>query len=243
MVLSLPAAPTPALVAVSRVLVVDDDPQLLRTLRINLTAHGHTVVLAADGAAALRAAADHPPPDVVVLDLGLPDMPGLEVLAGLRGWSAVPVIVLSARTDSARQGRRARRRRRRLRHQALRRPRAARPPARRGPAGGGGRARTATPVVETASFTVDLAAKKVVRDGAEVHLTPTEWGVLEHLVRHPGMLVTQQQILREVWGPAYGTEGHYLRVYLAHLRRKLEPDPAHPRHLITEAGRGYRFEP
>jgi len=226
----------------SRVLVVDDDPHLRRTLRINLTAHGHTVVLAAEGAAALRAAAEHPPPDVVILDLGLPDMPGLEVLAGVRGWSAVPVIVLSARTDSVEKVAAldagaddyitkpfgvpellARLR------AAVRRAAAVAPDG--------------TPVVETASFTVDLVAKKVVRDGAEVHLSPTEWGVLEHLVRHPGMLVTQQQILHDVWGPAYGTEGHYLRVYLAHLRRKLEPDPARPRHLGTEAGRGYRFEP
>ena len=241
-VLSLPAAPEAGPGPVSRVLVVDDDPHLLRTLRINLTAHGHTVVLAADGAAALRAAAEHPPPDVVILDLGLPDMPGLEVLAGVRGWSAVPVIVLSARTDSVDKVAAldagaddyitkpfgvpellARLR------AAVRRAAAVAPDG--------------TPVVETASFTVDLVAKKVVRDGAEVHLSPTEWGVLEHLVRHPGMLVTQQQILREVWGPAYGTEGHYLRVYLAHLRRKLEPDPARPRHLVTEAGRGYRFEP
>ena len=226
----------------SRVLVVDDDPHLRRTLRTNLSAHGHTVVLAADGAAALRAAADHPPPDVVVLDLGLPDMPGLDVLAGLRGWSTVPVVVLSARADSADKiaaldagaddyvtkpfgvG------------ELLARLRAA---VRRGavvvPEG--------SPVVETASFTVDLVAKKVVRDGAEVHLSPTEWGVLEHLARHPDMLITQQQLLHEVWGPQYGTEGHYLRVYLAHLRRKLEPDPSRPRHLVTEAGRGYRFEP
>ena len=226
----------------SRVLVVDDDPHLLRTLRINLAAHGHTVVPAADGAAALRAAAEHPPPDVVVLDLGLPDMPGLDVLAGLRGWSSVPVIVLSARTDSPDKiaaldagaddyvtkpfgvPELLARLRAAVRRAAVVVPDGA-------------------PVVETASFTVDLVAKKVVREGEEVHLSPTEWGVLEHLARHPGMLVTQQQILREVWGPSYGTEGHYLRVYLAHLRRKLEPDPAHPRHLVTEAGRGYRFEP
>jgi two-component system KDP operon response regulator KdpE len=227
---------------VSRVLVVDDDPHLLRTLRINLTAHGHQVVVAGDGAAALRAAADRPPPDAVILDLGLPDMPGLDVLAGLRGWSAIPVLVLSARTDSADKiaaldagaddyvtkpfgvPELLARLRAAVRRAATTRP-------------------DGDPVVVTEHFTVDLVTKKVVRDGDEVHLSPTEWGVLEHLARHPGMLITQQQLLHEVWGPSYGTEGHYLRVYLAHLRRKLEPDPAHPRHLITEAGRGYRFEP
>ena len=230
----------------SRVLVVDDDPHLLRTLRINLTAHGHVVVPVTTGAAALRAVADTPAPEVVVLDLGLPDLSGLEVLEGIRGWSSVPVIVLSARGDAADKvgaldagaddyvtkpfGM----------PELLARLRAA---VRRGatPAAGG-RARVSTP-----DFDVDLAAKKVVRHGpegdAEVHLSPTEWGVLEHLVRHPGMLVTQQQLLREVWGPTYRTEGHYLRVYLGHLRRKLEPEPAHPRYLVTEPGRGYRFEP
>jgi two-component system KDP operon response regulator KdpE len=226
----------------SRVLVVDDDPHLLRTLRINLTAHGHTVVPVATGAGALRAAADRPAPDVVVLDLGLPDLSGLEVLEGIRGWSAMPVIVLSARTDAGDKvaaldggaddyvtkpfGM----------PELLARIRAA---VRRGatvPAEG-------APRVTTPDFEVDLVAKKVVRDGAEVHLSPTEWGVLEHLVRHPGMLVTQQQLLHEVWGPAYGTEGHYLRVYLGHLRRKLEPEPSRPRYLVTEPGRGYRFEP
>jgi two-component system, OmpR family, KDP operon response regulator KdpE len=227
---------------VSRVLVVDDDPHLLRTLRINLTAHGHTVVPVATGAGALRAAADRPAPDVVVLDLGLPDVSGLEVLEGIRGWSAMPVIVLSARTDAGDKvaaldggaddyvtkpfGM----------PELLARIRAA---VRRGatvPAEG-------SPRVSTPDFEIDLVAKKVVRNGAEVHLSPTEWGVLEHLVRHPGMLVTQQQLLQEVWGPAYGTEGHYLRVYLGHLRRKLEPEPSRPRYLVTEPGRGYRFEP
>ena len=230
----------------SRVLVVDDDPHLLRTLRINLTAHGHVVVPVTTGAAALRAVADTPAPEVVVLDLGLPDLSGLEVLEGIRGWSSVPVIVLSARSDAGDKvgaldagaddyvtkpfGM----------PELLARIRAA---VRRGatPAAGG-RARVSTP-----DFDVDLAAKKVVRHGpegdAEVHLSPTEWGVLEHLVRHPGMLVTQQQLLREVWGPTYRTEGHYLRVYLGHLRRKLEPEPARPRYLVTEPGRGYRFEP
>ncbi len=227
---------------VSRVLVVDDDPHLLRTLRINLTAHGHVVVPVATGTGALRAVAEPPAPDVVVLDLGLPDLSGLEVLEGIRGWSAVPVIVLSARSDAGDKvaaldggaddyvtkpfGM----------PELLARIRAA---VRRAAAV----APDGTPRVTTPDFEVDLVAKKVVRDDVEVHLSPTEWGVLEHLVRHPGMLVTQQQLLREVWGPAYGTEGHYLRVYLGHLRRKLEPEPSRPRYLVTEPGRGYRFEP
>jgi two-component system KDP operon response regulator KdpE len=225
---------------VTRVLVVDDEPQILRALRINLSARGYEVTTAVDGASALRAAAERQP-EVVVLDLGLPDMDGTEVLAGIRGWSKVPVIVLSARTDSADKvdaldagaddyvtkpfGM----------DELLARLRAA---VRRGAAA----TESDQPVVETASFTVDLAAKTVVRDGAEVHLTPTEWGMLEVLVRHRGKLVGQKALLQEVWGPAYATETHYLRVYLAQLRRKLEPEPARPRHLLTEAGMGYRFQ-
>ena len=224
----------------TRVLVVDDEPQILRALRINLSARGYEVTTAVDGASALRAAAERAP-EVVVLDLGLPDMDGTEVLAGIRGWSKVPVIVLSARTDSADKvdaldagaddyvtkpfGM----------DELLARLRAA---VRRGAAA----TEEDLPVVETASFTVDLAAKTVVRDGAEVHLTPTEWGMLEVLVRHRGKLVGQKALLQEVWGPAYATETHYLRVYLAQLRRKLEPEPARPRHLLTEAGMGYRFQ-
>ena len=224
----------------TRVLVVDDEPQILRALRINLSARGYEVTTAVDGASALRAAAERQP-EVVVLDLGLPDMDGTEVLAGIRGWSKVPVIVLSARTDSADKvdaldagaddyitkpfGM----------DELLARLRAA---VRRGAAA----TESDQPVVETASFTVDLAAKTVVRDGAEVHLTPTEWGMLEVLVRHRGKLVGQKALLQEVWGPAYATETHYLRVYLAQLRRKLEPEPARPRHLLTEAGMGYRFQ-
>ncbi|SDC64591.1 response regulator [Actinokineospora iranica] len=225
----------------TRVLVVDDEPQIVRALRINLAARGYEVLTAHDGAAALRAAAEGRP-DVVVLDLGLPDIDGAEVIEGLRGWTAVPIIVLSARTDSGDK----------VRaldagaddyvtkpfgmDELLARLRAA---VRRGAAAAPG---VEEAVVETASFTVDLAAKKVHRDGAEVHLTPTEWGVLEVLVRNRGRLVAQKQLLQDVWGPAYGAETHYLRVYLAQLRRKLEPQPSRPRHLITEAGMGYRFE-
>ncbi|RVW04752.1 response regulator [Rhodococcus spongiicola] len=223
----------------THVLVVDDEPQILRALRINLSVRGYEVTTALTGAAALRAAADKHP-EVVVLDLGLPDMDGIEVLAGLRGWYTGPVIVLSARTDSSDKvkaldggaddyvtkpfGM----------DEFLARLRAA---VRRGAAA----AETSEPVVVTDSFTVDLAAKKVTRDGAEVHLTPTEWGMLEMLVRHNGKLVGQRELLREVWGPAYATETHYLRVYLAQLRRKLEKDPSKPQHLLTETGMGYRF--
>jgi two-component system, OmpR family, KDP operon response regulator KdpE len=225
-----------------RVLVVDDDLQILRALRINLAAHGYHVLLAPDGAAALRAAADGHP-DVVVLDLGLPDMDGIEVIEGLRGWSTVPIIVLSARTGAPETVRA-------LDAGAddyitkpfgmaelLARLRAA---VRRAAVS----AVDGEPVVDAGDFHVDLAAKKVVRaDGTELHLTPTEWGVLELLVRHRGKLVGQRELLRAVWGPTYGTETNYLRVYMAQLRRKLEPEPSRPKHLITEPGMGYRFEP
>lgn len=225
--------------AKTRVLVIDDEPQILRALRINLSVRGYEVRTAATGAEALRSAADHRP-DVIVLDLGLPDMSGIEVLHGLRGWLSAPVIVLSARTDSSDKvealdggaddyvtkpfGM----------DEFLARLRAA---VRRAAV-----PETDQPVVETASFTVDLAAKKVIKNGTEVHLTPTEWGMLEMLVRNRGKLVGREELLREVWGPAYATETHYLRVYLAQLRRKLENDPSHPVHLLTEAGMGYRFQ-
>ncbi|MGV9803856.1 response regulator [Mycobacterium sp. NPDC003449] len=223
----------------TRVLVVDDEPQILRALRINLSVRGYQVDTAATGAAALRSAADHRP-DVIVLDLGLPDMSGIDVLGGLRGWLSAPVIVLSARTDSSDKvealdagaddyvtkpfGM----------DEFLARLRAA---VRRAAVPDADQ-----PVIETSSFTVDLAAKKVTRNDAEVHLTPTEWGMLEMLVRNRGKLVGREELLKEVWGPAYATETHYLRVYLAQLRRKLEDDPSHPVHLLTEAGMGYRFQ-
>ena len=225
-----------------RVLVVDDDPQILRALRINLTAHGYDVALADSGTAALRAAADTTP-DVVVLDLGLPDLDGTEVVEGLRGWSTVPIVVLSARTDASDKVRAldagaddyvtkpfgmaellARLR------AAVRRAAVSQAP-------------DGEAVVDTAAFRIDLVAKQVLRHGNAVHLTPTEWGILEMLARHPGRLVAQRDILREVWGPGYATETNYLRVYLAQLRRKLEPDPSAPRHLLTEPGMGYRLQP
>ena len=224
-----------------RVLVVDDDRPLARALAINLKAHGYDVTVAHDGRTALTEAA-RAHPAVVVLDLGLPDVDGIEVLAGIRGWSAIPVIVLSARSTSAEKvealdagaddyvtkpfGMEELLARIRA---AVRRAAPARPEA-------GG-------VVTTDAFTVDLGAHRVSRGESPIRLTPTEWSLLELLVRNPGKLVPQKQLLIEVWGPAYEHETHYLRVYLAQLRRKLEPDPAHPRYLITEPGVGYRFEP
>jgi two-component system KDP operon response regulator KdpE len=221
------------------VLVVEDEPQMVRTLRINLKVRGYEVQAAPDGRTALELAARRPP-DVVILDLGLPDMDGTEVIRGLRGWLGVPIIVLSARYESSEKvaaldagaddyvtkpfGM----------DEFLARLRAA--ISRSAPVEG-------SAVVATDSFTVDLAAKRVTREGADVRLTPTEWHLLELLVRNPGRLVSQRQLLREVWGPAYETETHYLRVYFAQLRRKLERDPSRPRHLITEPGMGYRFEP
>jgi len=227
---------------VTKVLVVDDEPQLVRTLRINLTARGYEVITAHDGAAALRAAADGKP-DVIVLDLGLPDIDGTTVIDGIRGWSTVPIIVLSARIDSTDKVRA-------LDAGAddyvtkpfgmdefLARLRAAVRRAKTTTSGDEDR------VIETDSFTIDLAAKQVRRGGIDVHLTPTEWGLLEVLARNRGWLVSQKQLLTEVWGPEYQSETHYLRVYFAQLRRKLEPEPSRPRHLITEPGLGYRFEP
>jgi two-component system KDP operon response regulator KdpE len=226
--------------AMVKVLVVDDDSQLVRALRINLTAHGYQVLTAPDGTTALKVAAEAKP-DIVVLDLGLPDIDGTDVITGLRGWTTIPIIVLSARTDSTDKvdaldtgaddyvtkpfGM----------DELLARLRAA---IRRATT----TTDTGQPTLHTASFTVDLTTKKVHRNGIEVHLTPTEWAVLEVLVRHRDCLVTQKQLLHEVWGPAYSTEIHYLHVYLAQLRRKLEPEPSHPKHLITEPGIGYRLQ-
>ncbi|WP_229402133.1 response regulator [Micromonospora okii] len=226
----------------TRVLVVDDEPQILRALRINLRARGYEVDVAGTGAAALKAAAAHPP-DLVVLDLGLPDLDGAEVIRGLRGWTNVPIIVLSGRAGSEDKvgaldagaddyvtkpfGM----------DELLARVRAVTRRLAAAPA-------DAVPVARVGRHTVDLADRTVTRDdGTEVRLTPTQWGVLEKLLRHPGKLVTQRQLLHDVWGPEYQHETNYLRQYMAQLRRKLEDDPARPRHLITEPGMGYRYRP
>ncbi|MEV5052935.1 response regulator [Arthrobacter sp. LAR12-1-1.1] len=220
------------------VLVVDDDPHLLRALRITLQAHGYAVTTAVDGTSALLAATQNPL-SLIILDLGLPDIDGTSVLKELRGFSSVPVLVLSARHGSEDKvealdagaddyitkpfGL----------DELLARLRAL-------------LRRSVEPdesLVVTEAFTIDLGKHRVTRDGEDIRLTPTEWKILEELVRNPEKLITQQQLLARVWGPAYAKETNYLRVYMAQLRRKLEPDTANPRHLLTEAGIGYRFMP
>jgi two-component system, OmpR family, KDP operon response regulator KdpE len=225
---------------VTRVLVVDDEPQIRRALKTNLEARGYQVDLAGTGEEALSRTASHHP-DVVVLDLGLPGIDGIEVVEGLRGWTSVPIIVLSVRDGEADKvaaldagaddyvtkpfGM----------DELLARLRAAVRRSLPGP--------EEEATIETDAFTIDLVAKKVHRDGVEVRLTPTEWHLVETLVRNPGRLVSQRQLLQAVWGPQYETETNYLRVYLAQVRRKLEREPSRPKHFITEPGMGYRFEP
>ena len=225
----------------TRVLVVDDDAALARALAINLKARGYDVAVAHTGRDALEGLAKlHP--DVVVLDLGLPDLDGLDVLHGVRGWNDVPVVVLSARTtsdekvDALDAGADDYVTKPFEMNELLARIRAA---ARRGAAAG--RADT-TAVITAGDVVLDLAAGVVTRDGQQVRLTPTEYHLLEVLARNAGRLVPQAQLLREVWGPAYEKETHYLRVYVAQLRRKLEHDPANPRLIVTEPGLGYRFD-
>ena len=239
-------SPTPgggSTVAGHRVLVVDDDAGLVRALAINLRAHGWVVTTASDGAHALDAAATGQP-DVVVLDLGLPDMSGLEVIAGIRGWSRVPIVVLSARqlgddkVDALDAGADDYVTKPFAMNELLARLRAA--VRRAAPVEG---AELAEPVVVAGDLTIDLARRRVQRLGKDVRLSPTEWSLLEVLVRNRGRMVGRVQLLHEVWGPAYSAETHYLRVYTAQLRRKLEADPSAPRHIITQPGMGYLFEP
>ncbi len=224
-----------------RLLIVEDEPALRRALTINLRARTYEVEAVGTGAGALRAAAANPP-DLVIVDLGLPDIDGVDVIAGLRGWSTVPIIVLSARDSQAQKvgaldvgaddyvtkpfGM----------DELVARVRAA---LRRADV----HELAVGPVVTTPSFTLDLAAKRATKGGVEVRLTPTEWHLVEALLRRPGTLVSGAQLLAEVWGPSYEKETNYLRVYFAQLRRKLEDVPSSPRHFITEPGVGYRFEP
>jgi two-component system, OmpR family, KDP operon response regulator KdpE len=223
---------------VTRILIVDDETQIRRALDINLRAHGYDVSLAGSGEEALTQAAACVP-DLVLLDLGLPGLDGVDVIRGLRGWTSIPIIVLSARhTDISKVAALdagaddyitkpfsinellARLRASLRRHQPT----------------------PEEPVVETADFAIDIVNRRVTRSDAAVHLTPTEWQIVERLVRNPGRLVTQRQLLHDVWGPQYESETNYLRVHLAAIRRKLEPDAAQPRYFITEPGIGYRFE-
>lgn len=223
----------------SRVLVIDDDARIVKTLAVNLRARGYDVSVARTGEEGLQLAARHHP-DAVILDLGLPAMDGLDVVRGLRGWTSVPIIVLSGRDAES------------IKVQALdlgaddyltkpfgmdelfARVRAA---VRRAVVPEG------RPKVITPDFVIDFVAKQVRRDGALVRLTPTQWHIVEVLVKHAGKLVTYEQLLREVWGPSYGKETNYLRVFMTQIRQKLEPEPSHPKYFITEPGIGFRFEP
>jgi two-component system, OmpR family, KDP operon response regulator KdpE len=224
-----------------KILVVDDEPQIRRALSLNLGARGHEVFEAATGERALTlAATEHP--DVVLLDLGLPGMDGQLVIEALRGWTTTPIIVLTVRDDE----------RSKVRAldsgaddyvtkpfgmaELLARIRAV---ARRAPDAAGD-----SPDVVTDAFRLDLVARRAyLADDAEIRLTPTEWGMVEHLVRHPGRLITYRQMVTAVWGPTYDPDPNLLRVHMTHIRRKLEADPARPRHFITDVGMGYRFEP
>ena len=220
-----------------KLLIADDDPQMVRALRITLSAHGYEVVVAPDGAAAVAAAAQTHP-DLIMLDLGMPRLDGIEVIQALRGWTTVPIIVVSGRTGSADkvealdagaddfvtkpfQVDELLARLRALSRRSV-------------PAGG-------ESTVGFGDVVVDLATKTVTRAGARVHLTPTEWRMLEHLARHPGALVTRQDLLKEIWGSEQVSDSGYLRLYMSQLRKKLEAEPSTPVHLLTESGMGYRL--
>ena len=222
-----------------KIVVADDDRQILGALRIILSARGYDVAVAADGKQALdRVIDDHP--DLVVLDLGMPGLDGLAVIEAIRGWSTVPILVISGRTDSAEKVEALDRgaddyvTKPFATDELLARIRAL---VRRMPAA------DEEPRVEFADVIVDLAGRRVTRNGHPVRLTPTEWQILALLVRNPDRLVTREAILTEVWGPHHTSDSGYLRLYLAQLRKKLEPEPSRPRFLITEAGMGYRFVP
>lgn len=222
-----------------RILIADDDPQLVRALRITLSARGYDVETAADGTAALRLAVDKHP-DLLVIDLGMPGLTGIEVIEAVRGWSNLPILVVSGRADSLDKvdaldaGADDYVTKPFAADELLARIRAL---SRRIPS------TDDAPVVAFSDVVVDLAARTVTRSGAAVRLTPTEWRLLEALVRNPDRLITRETLLTEVWGPQYTTDTGYLRLYIAQLRKKLETVPASPVHLLTEAGMGYRFVP
>jgi two-component system KDP operon response regulator KdpE len=228
---------------VSKILVVDDEPQIRKALSVTLRASGHEVDVVGTGEEALtRVAGSHP--DAVILDLGLPGIDGIDVIEGLRGWTDVPIVVLSVRGEESDKiaaldagaddyvtkpfgmGELLARLRVVLRRQ---------------------QPDTSVASVVTPDFTIDLAARRVTvrRDGAdeEVRLTPIEWGLAQRLTTNPGRLITQRQLLTEIWGPGVSDQTQYLRVHMSNLRHKLEPDPSRPRYFHTESGMGYRFEP
>ncbi|MFB7249198.1 response regulator [Microbacterium sp. NPDC056234] len=220
-----------------KLLIADDDPQMVRALRITLGAHGYDVVAAADGAAAIALAAQTHP-DIVLLDLGMPRLDGIEVIQALRGWTTVPIIVVSGRTGSADKvdaldaGADDYVTKPFQVDELLARLRAL--------------SRRSTPsagesMVSFGDVVVDLSTRSVTRGGERVHLTPTEWRMLEHLSRHPGALVTRQELLKEIWGSEQVSDSGYLRLYMSQLRRKLEREPSAPVHLLTESGMGYRL--
>ena len=220
-----------------KILIADDDPQLVRALRITLGAHGYEVVAAPDGQAAIALAAkEHP--DIVMVDLGMPRLDGVRVIEALRGWTAVPIIVVSGRTGSADKvealdaGADDYVTKPFQIDELLARLRAL---SRRATAASG------VPVVTFGDVVVDLSTKTVTRSGERVHLTPTEWKILEFLARNPGSLVTRQALLKDIWGTEQVADTGYLRLYMSQLRKKLESDPGNPAHLLTESGMGYRL--
>lgn len=221
-----------------KILIADDDPQILRALRITLGARGYDVVTASSGTEAINGAIEHHP-DLLMVDLGMPGLDGIEVITAVRGWSTVPILVVSGRTGSADKvealdaGADDYVTKPFIIDELLARLRAL---TRRG------QNDPVVPLVEFADVVIDLSAKTVRRGGAPVRLTPTEWRLLELLVRNESRLVTRELLLTGIWGAEHITDTGYLRLYLSQLRRKLEPDPANPAHLITEPGMGYRFE-
>lgn len=226
-----------------KILIADDDPQILRALRVTLGARGYEIITAANGTEAVNAAIDHRP-DIFMLDLGMPELDGIQVIQGLRGWTQAPILVVSGRTGAADKVEaldagaddyvtkpfsidellaRIRALTRRVPNQET------------------------APITRIADIAIDLAAKSITRttpSGPElVRLTPTEWQVLDILVRNAGNLVSRQSLLTEIWGSEHITDTGYLRLYIAQLRKKIEPDPRNPRYLLTESGMGYRFRP
>jgi two-component system KDP operon response regulator KdpE len=224
-----------------KILIADDDPQILRALRVTLRARGYEIITAGNGTEATNAAIEHHP-DLYMLDLGMPQLDGIDVIHGLRGWTDAPILVVSGRTGATDKvealdaGADDYVTKPFSIDELLARIRAL---TRRLPTS------ESIPTVAMGDLTIDLTAKEVTRNGAggrsTVRLTPTEWQVLETLVRNAGMLVTRQSLLRAIWGPAHVTDTGYLRLYVAQLRKKLEPDPANPRYILTESGMGYRF--